>query len=296
MFGFYFGKYLRDKGLLTQDKYDEILAEMNTARVKMGLMAVTENLMTTKQADEINRLQALKDKRFGDLAVEKGYLTDEQVGGLLKKQGDPYLLFVQGLTEKGILTLDEIDNELKLYQQEQNFSEDELAALKSGDIDRIVPLFIKAPGISDLAKEHIALVARNMVRFIDNTVTIAAAEIVSDYEAEYMARQDLEGDFYLLTAFCGDGIKEMAVKYGNEEFSQVDEDALDAVCEFLNCNNGLFASKLSEEDKVIDMLPPLMYVNPVKIRANQIIKIPFIVFGKQIYLLLKYGNDFEINS
>lgn len=57
--------------------------------VKLGLIAVSEKLLTQEQADKINRKQALEDKRFGDIAVEMGYLTESQVSRLLQLQGNP---------------------------------------------------------------------------------------------------------------------------------------------------------------------------------------------------------------
>ena len=112
MFGVYFGKYLQDIGVLDEQQYLDIIESSRTARVKMGLLAVNEGYMTTKQADEVNQLQAMMDARFGDIAVSKGYLTEDQVSSLLKKQGDSYLLFVQALVERKLLSLEEIQKHL----------------------------------------------------------------------------------------------------------------------------------------------------------------------------------------
>lgn len=65
-------------------------------RVKLGLIAENEGLLTRNQANELNYLQMQTDKRFGDLAVEKGYLTEADVNYLLGRQGNPYLIFIQG--------------------------------------------------------------------------------------------------------------------------------------------------------------------------------------------------------
>ena len=138
MFGVYFGKYLEDVGVLTHEQYMEIVEASRTARVKMGLLAVSEGLMTKEQADEVNQLQAMKDARFGDIAVEKGYLTDEQVGKLLKKQGDSYLLFVQALVERKLLTLEDIQKYLNHYKKSERYTALEIDALKSSDIDKII--------------------------------------------------------------------------------------------------------------------------------------------------------------
>ena len=81
-----FGNYLVEAGKITQAQLDEVIETQKKVRVKLGLIAVAEKLMTPEQADEVNHLQAIMDKRYGDIAVEKGYLTDEQVGRLLGLQ------------------------------------------------------------------------------------------------------------------------------------------------------------------------------------------------------------------
>lgn len=73
-------------GKLSQEKLDAVIEYESSVRVKLGTIAVAEKLMTDKQAEEVNQLQAVMDKRFGDIAVEKGYLTDDQVGQLLKNR------------------------------------------------------------------------------------------------------------------------------------------------------------------------------------------------------------------
>ncbi len=59
------------------------------ARVKLGLIAIAEKLMTSEQTEELNTLQRQTDRRFGDLAIEKGYLTEQQLERLLENRGEP---------------------------------------------------------------------------------------------------------------------------------------------------------------------------------------------------------------
>ena len=61
---------------------------------------------------------------------------------LLKKQGDEYLLFVQALVEKGILSLEQIQKEINAYKKSGRFTALDIEAIKSGDIDKIVPVFV----------------------------------------------------------------------------------------------------------------------------------------------------------
>ena len=70
------GNYLVGSGKLTEEQLEVVVGQLDKIRVKLGLIAVAEGMMTLAQADEVNRLQSVMDKRFGDIAVEKGYLTD----------------------------------------------------------------------------------------------------------------------------------------------------------------------------------------------------------------------------
>lgn len=289
MFGVYFGKYLECKGILTNEQYHEILSDTKNVKVKLGLLAVETGVMTTEQAEEVNRLQQVQDKRFGDIAVEKGYLRDEQVGELLRKQGDEYLLFVQALVDRGILTLEQIQKELNAYKKSQRFSALDIEAIKSGDIDKIVQIFTKDSFILPTVKDYIALTARNIVRFIDSHVRIENIEKLNEYTASFVASQELDGNYHVFTGFCGDGIgiKHIAEAYAKEEFDTMDMDALDSVCEFLNCNNGLYATKLSYEDVELDMLPPVMKDSVTTIHSEgNMYKVPFFIKDKQVDLII----------
>ena len=163
MFGVYFGKFLENKGLLTSEQLDELLTNKSSSKVKLGLLAVDYGYMTIDQADEVNRLQQMQDKRFGDIAVEKGYLTNEQVEELLEGQGDGYLLFIQALIEKDILTLGNMQTELNDFKKTEGFTARDVEAIKSGDINRIVPIFMKDDSIPDLVKEYCIVQAPTLV-------------------------------------------------------------------------------------------------------------------------------------
>ena len=289
MFGVYFGKYLQKQGILTEEQLNELLVENKTTRLKMGFLAVQQGYMTSAQADEVNMLQQMQDKRFGDIAVEKGYLTSVQVAELLKRQGDAYLLFVQSLIEHDYMDLERIQKELNAFKKAERLTALDLDAIKSSDIDQIVQVFTKEPTIPPIVKDFIALTARNLIRFVDNNLRIDKVERLNDYTADYIASQTMEGDCRLFTAFAGDGqgIKVIGEAYGKEEFETIDEDLLDACCEFLNCNNGLFATKLSNEDTDLDMLPPVMYLEKTTVRSDgNVFKVPFTVQGKSVDLII----------
>lgn len=90
MFDQIFGNYLVHAGRISKEQLTEVIEYEKTVRVKLGLIAVAEKLMTKAQSDEVNKLQAIMDKRFGDIAVEKR-LSDRGAGFAALKETGKYL-------------------------------------------------------------------------------------------------------------------------------------------------------------------------------------------------------------
>ncbi len=294
MFDQIFGNYLVETGKITSSQLEEIITIEGSVRVKLGLIAVAEKLMTTAQADEVNKLQAIMDKRFGDIAVEKGYLTDEQVSNLLKKQGNIYMVFVQTITDKGYMTLDEIDEALSSYQKDNGFTHSDMDALVSGDVDRVVHLFL--PDNEELVAKHCAIVVRTFLRILDSTAYVSKAYMTDSIKMDNLAMQMLQGDHKITTGFvgCGNDLLSIACPFADEEFETVDLDALDAVGEFVNCVNGLFASEMSTEGVDVDMLPPEFFENGGELSGEQFCVMPIHVKGKEIKFIISFDKDIAV--
>lgn len=259
MFEQYFGPYLVEKNILTLPELETILDQINTARVKLGFLAVAEKFLTQAQADELNRLQATMDCRFGDIAIKKGYLTDEQLTHLLNQQGNSYLKFVQVLIEQNILTYDKLDECLQAYAKAKGFSDDDLKALKSDDVDRVIGVYTKTD--QKFVEDYVGLALRTIIRLANNKPVVCGIKKVNSYSCNHLATQNLVGDHHVLVGFgCNNKeLLQIAIPFGKEEFTSVDDDALDAICEFINCCNGLYATKLSHEDVRVNMTPPEFY-------------------------------------
>ncbi len=296
MFDQIFGNYLVSTGFLTADDLDKAIKAESQVRVKLGLIAVTEKLMTKEQADEVNNLQAVMDKRFGDIAVEKGYLTDEQVGRLLKKQGNIYMVFVQTLIDNGFMTLEEIDKCLSNYQELNGFTDSEMDDLVSGDIDRVIGLYL--PENNELGQKHCGIAIRTFLRLIDSGAYVTNAYMVDEIAVDNFAMQPLNGDHDIYAGFAGKGNALLAVAnpFGGEEFEGVDLDALDAVGEFMNCINGLFASELSGQGVDVDMLPPVFYEEPTHIKGDQFIVFPIHVNNEELNFVLSIDSRLDIEK
>lgn len=296
MFGQYFGNYLVEKNKISQSQLEVVLEQQHNSRVKLGLIAVAEKLLTTKQADDVNELQKQMDRRFGNIAIEKGYLLTEEVNYLLSLQGNPYLQFVQVLTDHNLLSMDEIEELLENFKKDYKFSDSDLDSLKSGDIDRIIPVFVNNTE-DTILKDCISLAIRNIIRFINNEIMLKKAYKVNTYSFGSLAFQQMVGDHSIFVGFAGKDkeLLTIAGPFAKETFTEMDEDAFDSVCEFINCTNGLYASKLSQEDVHIDMTPPLFYSGKTITSKGDIFVVPVIIDGKQSDLLVTMNNTVEIN-
>lgn len=292
MFSQLFGKYLVKQSLLTEETYQQIIEKQMTVRVKLGTIAVAEGLLTENQVEEINQLQRQLDKRFGDIAIEKNLLTPEQMDSLLSKQGNAYLQFVQLLTELTQLTNNDIEQHLKAFQKESGFSDSEMEALKSDDIDKLIPLFVfsSKPYIKDIA----GLVARNLTRFVSRDYYIEKAKHLKALPYAHLSYQELAGDDSVFIGIAeeedqGEFLK-VASEFSHEEMDHVTSDTYDAVSEFINVTSGLFATELSKKGTNVDMEPPLSFKNQTA--TGDFYVIPVYLENKKIDVLISVNSEF----
>lgn len=280
------GDYLVESGKITDIQLETIVEKMDKVRVKLGLIAVLEGMMTIEQADEVNRLQATMDKRFGDIAVEKGYLTDEQIGNLLKTQGNTYLAFSQVVVDAGIMNLEEMDDVLEDFRIKHSFSKSDMEMLKSDDPDKIVPLYL-SPETLEFG-EWIGIAVRTMIRCIDRHIYVGKAEVVNTVSISKGAMQIVEGEGGKKTVFeeIQDGLLAVATTFGQADFTELDEDALDAAGEFLNCINGLYASAQSQKGASLELLPPEFIENGKEVVSEKICCIPIFIKNKKLKLVV----------
>lgn len=296
MFSHIFGKFLIEQNLISEDKLKEVTQYEKNIRVKLGLIAVTEKLISKEQADRINRRQTMEDKKFGDIAVEQGYLTEGQVERLLKLQGNPYLVFVQAMTEKGFMTMEEIEYAMEMYQRTYGFTSTDMEDLKSGDVDRIVPLFVRSK--NKFAEELAGVAIRTIIRLIDSHIGIGISYEAQRYEFENLAFQNVEGEHEIMLGFAAEGnnLLSIASTFANEDFEEMDVYSFDAVCEFINCINGLYASKLSGDGVMVDMLPPTFLQSGWMKVEDKVLIIPIYIKNQKVRIVIAIDTQVGITS
>ena len=288
-----FGNFLVEKAVITEEQKVSFQKELQDTRVKMGTIAVADGLINEAQAEEINHAQTQQDRRFGDIAIEMGYLTDAQISDIIKKQGDSAMKFYQLLTDKAGIAMNDIEANLEEFKKTQGFTDEELDALKKDDIDKIISLYaiVRDTDIPDLA----SLVMRNLIRFVTSDFYFGRMKKVTDYSYSMLAGQWTVGDKKVYLGFGTsdelDGITKLAKKYAKGVTIAGSDEIYDAVCEFTNLNNGLFASALSEKGTFIDMKPPGVFLNQAISGTAYIM--PVYIEGAKIDLIISTEADFS---
>ena len=296
MFSHLFGNYLVKKGIITKDDYRDAIAEQFRRKVKIGVLAVDEGWLTVEQTEKINRKQKKYDLRFGELAVKKNYLTQEQVDALLKKQGHTYMYFLEALLDSGKVTVAQIDGEFENFQKEQGFSAEDMNALKTGDFESLIPIFAFSakPFVTDL----VTMVLKNMNRFVSRDFYIGKIYRADGMEYCCLAGQESNGDHEIELALVGEketnAFLKVASAYAQDNFQKMGEDALDAVCEFVNCCSGLFASQQGEKNIDLDMRPVHAFENQEI--CGDIYVLPIFVDDEEIKLVISIDSEAELGQ
>ena len=280
------GNYLVQRGKISKEQLQTVLQKQDSVRVKLGLIAVSEGFMTHEQAEEVNSIQATEDKRFGDIAIEKGYLTEEQVARLLKKQGNTYLMFIQTLVDEQLLKMVEIDDLIDEFKRENSFGNADVEDIKSDDADRIIPLFL--PEQAKKYQELIGVAVRTLIRLVDRHIYIGSAVMEGSVESAAMVSQQLVGEEGVTDYFVeGNGaMLKASCCFGQEDFAALDEDALDAAGELLNCVNGLYASAKSRQGQVLDLLPPQYTPSGSTLQKRSLCRVPVFIDDKELYFIV----------
>ena len=299
MFAQLFGKYLVEHKEVTKEQWQEVMAKRFAVRARLGVLAVEEGLLSTKQANELNRLQLKQDKKFGDLAIEKGYLSEKQIESLLIRQGSPYMQLLQVIVENTGLSLSRVSSLVTGFQKELGFTISEMTAFKNDNTDELVPVYVDCD--NDWVKKIAAIALRNLTRFISNDYYIEKVREVQfcDYKAfacqtlesadrEYrvlaglLAPDSLGGFKRIAEGFLGDSIEGMSEKI-----------VIDAAGEFINCTSGLFATAVSKEEKIeLEIMPQEKYEDH-RVEGHAYI-LPIFILDNEVDLFIAVNE--EINA
>jgi len=291
MFERILGNFFIHNGYLNENDLERVLSKLDTSRAKLGTIAISEHLMSIEDAEEVNRLQAGLNKRFGDIAIEKGLLTADQIEHLLSLQGNSYLVFLQLLQEDGLMDMSAIREAAEEYKHTENLSDEDIEELKSGDMDRMVPVLLHID--NGIVRRLLTIGVRTAYRLMDRNILISEIKRVSEITVPVLSLQHIYGMHKIMTGFAGtpETMEKVGKAFAGDSNVDNPEDGLDAICEFLNCVNGFLAIEYSLIPVDLDMAPPIYYQNEVKLSGPDIYVLPLTLCGEQISYITAIDSE-----
>lgn len=119
----FFGQFLLEKSIITQDQLLQALSIQREISPLLGELAVNLGWINMPQSEQINRLQMQQDKLFGDIAVELSLLSQLQVDELLEEQRKRRPYIGEILTELEYLNAEKLQGYLDEHQKSRNVSQ-----------------------------------------------------------------------------------------------------------------------------------------------------------------------------
>lgn len=295
MFSQFFGQFLLNRGHLSAEELLSVLDQTTHTHVKLGTIAISERLLTPDQVEEIHGIQAREDKRFGQIAVEQGYLSADQLDALLASQRSEHHQLAQVMVDRGLFSLDELDQLLSDYRDANALDEGALEALKNGEVDTYVDLFLNLHEVFDAntCRDYVALYLKSFIRFVDRNIRFETLKRAEDYQATYLTTQVLEGERRIITGIGGSGqaFMELAARFSQEPMDEIEDIMEDAVGEFLNLQNGLFAVNLSDRGVELNLEPQIHLTNALLCGSQTYYILPVIAPWGQTELVLGLLNE-----
>lgn len=260
MFDQYLGSYLLRRNLISTDALREAMECEKEYRVKLGILAIDQGFMTSGQVEDIHNQQKQKDRKFGELAIENGYLTQENVDQLLLEQKEAHVSLGQVLIDQGLFSLADIERILEEYKRDAGLSGQDLTALRKGDVTVVVDKILGFSRAKKYYRDYLILFVRNVIRFLDPYPQLTVEENEENHGDVLFIQQDLKGKYDFRTAllFQSEDAQELASRFSKEDIPADDPLIPEALKEFLNLHNGIFAVNLSNEGLHMELQPPFV--------------------------------------
>ena len=138
-------------------------------------------------------------------------------------------------------------------------SEHELAALRDGDIASIVDAFLNMK--NEHYNKQLVSALKSMAFYMGDDLVFEEFSQKREMQFANLVWQLMDGDQNVFVGLCGEeeSMLKVASLFAREDFKCLDAYSYDSICELINCINGAFATKLSDEDIQVALYPPVFY-------------------------------------
>ena len=246
-----FTQHLLERGVVSRDALLEALDYQKARNIPLWALAMEQKLVSPEQAKIIRMDQLQTDKTFTQVAVDKQILTVEQADELKRTQTRDWIDIGDALLKQGALNQEKLEQERKVYRQEQNFKDPKLADLVGTVTNReVMDAFLDA-------SFKIFLKMTGLIPRMSSVSGRAAADVRLDYTFIQKVRGDR--NFYYGLALPKAMVLLIAEKFLMMPQTEVGEETLDAVCEFVNIVVGNGCVRLSMKEYVVEPEPARLF-------------------------------------
>lgn len=139
------------------------------------------------------------------------------------------------------------------------FTESELNVLKEGDTKSLVAAFVKMK--NERYNMQLQCVLKSLQLYLGDSIELRKVNEVKDMKVSSLGCQLMGGDEDVFLGISGkeNALIKAASLFAQEEFKTLDSDVYDAICEMINCINGMFASELSGKDIEVTLELPVFH-------------------------------------
>lgn len=177
-----------------------------------------------------------------------------------------------------------------------NFTDYELKVLRENNLDDMIATFIKLN--NSRYTIQFQCVFKTLKYCVGDDFRLEQIEAVNEYYGHFVGCQFMDGDENVFFGISGDddALLELASIFAREDLKEFDDSAYDSVCELINCTNGLFATKLSDEKVEVILRPPVFY-GDARIISDKVFYIAtFYVKGKKIDMIMSVSGKIHLES
>ncbi|MBI2267162.1 MAG: chemotaxis protein CheX [Armatimonadetes bacterium] len=258
----FFGQYLLEKGLLTREQLLNAINYQKSKVQRLGELALSKGFLTQEDLVRIHAEQQRTDMMFGELAVQLGLLSAAQLSELVTMQKASHIYLGQAITDLNYLTMDQIELELRIYQEEESTAgAEELKALDALSGTPEGQIFFTFVDLTIKMYRRIADIlvklgeAREEKGYTVNSFLSNLIQFRGDYECKFLMK---------MSKNVASRIAERFLKTTDPEEYLV----IDATCEFLNIVCGNVSAKLMQMGKNVEISAP----QPIRMVDREVIE------------------------
>jgi len=177
-----------------------------------------------------------------------------------------------------------------------NFTDYELKVLRENNLDDMVATFIKLNNSKYTLQFQ--CVFKSLKCFIDKDFMLDEISSAKEYSGHFVGCQSMDGDENVFFAISGDdsALLELASIFAKEQFQEFDDYAYDSVCELINCTNGMFATRLSDEKIEVVLRPPVFYGDAKIVSDKAFYVATFYINKKKVDMIMSVSGKVHLES